>query len=139
MVWRAGHGVSSTVAFSWDSGRPYDLCLLSRGCSEEQRIRGTLPARANADWAASWTGIAGAPLELSFEVRNVFDSRPPSYEFSSFPTEATADHFLAYWDATGETEGYLVDHGNSRSEIAADNPQARALGRSLLVALGVRF
>lgn len=139
LVWRAGHGISSTLAFSWDSGRPYDLCLTSRGCSEQQRIRGTLPSRASADWAASWSGVAGTPLELSVEVRNVFDSRPPSFEFSSFPTEATADHFLAYWDETGETGGYLLDHGDSRSEIELDNPQTRAPGRAALVALGVRF
>lgn len=140
VVWRASHDISSTLAFSWDSGRPYDLCLLARGCSEQQRIRGRLPSEALADWAATWDlDLVGAPLELSVEVKNVFNTRAPSYDFSAFPMGITADHFLAYWDATSETDGYLRDNGNERIERRIDNPQTRGLGRALLLGVGVQF
>ncbi|MCA9730016.1 MAG: hypothetical protein KC729_20195, partial [Candidatus Eisenbacteria bacterium] len=140
LVWRGGHGLSSTLSWSWDSGRPYDLCLIGRGCASWQRIRGRLPSQTQTDWAGAWeTRFAGTDWELSLEIHNVLDQRPPSYDFSAFPMGITADNFLAYWDETGETDGYLIDNGNARVARGVHNPQTRVLGRTMLAAVGVRF
>ena len=140
LTWRTNRGFSTTITASWNSGRPYDLCLLPRGCASWQRIRGRLPSLLDIGLAGGWRRTLGPfGLEASLQIRNLLGFEPPDYTFSVHPMAVTSNNFLAYWDATGETDGYLVDTGNGRRSTEVDNPETRIPGRAVLVALGVSF
>ena len=140
LTWRGVRGFSTTITGSWNSGRPYDICLLARDCASWQRIRGTLPSVLGLDFAGGWRRTLGSyGIEASVQVRNLLGIRKPDYSFSVYPMAVTSNNFLAYWDETGETDGYLIDSGNGQRLTRLDNPETRMAGRSVLVAIGLSF
>lgn len=140
LTYRNVAGFSTTLGGSWDTGRPYDFCLLGRGCRPEDRFRGDLPDVFGLDLAAGYErALRGWAFEASLEVQNLLGLEAPSYAFSVDPMGVTSNHFLAYWDRTGETNGYLLDATTGERLVGAENAETRTPGRSAVLAVGVRF
>jgi hypothetical protein len=140
MSWNAGRGVLATLTAAWDTGRPYSICIKPRGCTESQLIKGTLPQPFTIDMAMRWGPRTGrAPLRLLAEVRNLLDRRIPTFDFGVHPMRIGSGNFLAYYDETGGTGGYIVDTGDSRVVTQVNNPQTRTAGRQVLLGIEVEF
>lgn len=140
MSWNAGRGILATMTAAWDTGRPYTVCIKPRGCTDSQLMKGTLPQPITLDMALRWGPRSGrSPIRLLAEVRNLLDRRIPTFDFGVYPMRIGSANFLAYYDETGGTGGYIVDTGDSRLTTQVNNPETRTAGRQVLLGVEVEF
>lgn len=128
-----------TVAWQWDSGRPYSVCIDPRTCSEETRYEGTLPDLCEVDLSGRWSlpGVTG--LLLSLEVQNLLDRRVATFDFGVHGSSIGVANFIAYYDTVGKPGGYLISDGQQAIRHDIGNPQTLTAGRTARVGLEYDF
>jgi len=124
------------LAWRWDSGQRYSVCLRSRGCEDRNvRYEGRLPSRHEVDLTASWRPPRTGHLRLTAEVRNLLGQRVPTFGFGTHGSRVGVGNFLAYYDRYGRAGGYLIESAGQVWAHHISNPQTRGAGRNLRLGL----
>lgn len=126
------------LAFRWDSGRPYEICLEPKGCAKESLFRGRLPNTFDVDVFGSWAPVRGwSKLRLTAEIRNVIGRQAPRFDFGIYSSKVGVGNFIAYYDRYGRADGYLIEIDDEWQPVHLENPQALTPGRN--IRLGVEL
>jgi hypothetical protein len=140
LSWQVRPSVSTTLTAGWNTGRPYEICIKPRGCTEAEMLKGRLPQPVDVNLALRWgPRPRRIGIQLLAEIRNLLNRRIPTFDFGVNPMRVGSGNFLAFYHERRETGGYTFDADDQLISNQVSNPQTRAPGRNVLVGAEIQF